>query len=163
VATRDGDGFVMCDCGRPHWGLHGAAGLLLVRDDLDTPQVLLQLRAGWTHDGGTWALPGGARDSHEGPAEAAMREAHEEAGIDESIVAVQQVFVDDHGNWSYATVIARTNSDAGAHEANHESTEVRWVPVDEVAGYELHPGLAATWPTILPLLTRPAAEGSPGR
>jgi hypothetical protein len=40
VAARDGDGWVQCDCGNKHWGLHGAAGLLLVRDSM----VLLQHR-----------------------------------------------------------------------------------------------------------------------
>lgn len=152
MAFRDGDGFVMCRCGRPHWGLHGAAGLLLVRVDLPEPHVLLQLRAGWTHDGGTWALPGGARDSHEDAAQTAIRESHEETGIDGSLVDVKHVYLDDHGNWSYATVIAHTNGDASAHEANHESAEVRWVPVDAVAGFDLHPGLAASWPALLPLI-----------
>ena len=150
VATRDGDGFVICMCGRPHWGLHGAAGLLLVRVDLEEPYVLLQLRAGWTHDGGTWALPGGARDSHEDAAAAAVRESHEEAGIDGARLEIKDVYVDDHGNWSYATVIAHTHGDAAAHEANGESAEVRWVPVTAVVEYDLHPGLAASWPALLP-------------
>ena len=66
MAFRDGDGWVMCSCGHRHWGLHGAAGLLLIRRDLDQPRVLLQLRAAWTHGGGTWALPGGALDSLQG-------------------------------------------------------------------------------------------------
>jgi len=82
MARRDGDGFVRCKCGSAHWGLHGAAGLLIVRVDLDEPSVLLQLRAEWTHGGGTWALPGGARDSHEDPQTAALREAEEEVGVD---------------------------------------------------------------------------------
>ncbi|NCW91646.1 MAG: NUDIX hydrolase, partial [Acidimicrobiia bacterium] len=29
MAHRDGDGFIRCTCGHSHWGLHGAAGLLL--------------------------------------------------------------------------------------------------------------------------------------
>ena len=65
MGLRDGDGWVDCDCGFRHWGRFGAAGLLLVRRDTPQPQVLLQLRAEWTHGGGTWALPGGAKDSHE--------------------------------------------------------------------------------------------------
>ena len=69
----------MCSCGYKHWGLHGAAGLLLVRLDKSEPHVLLQLRAAWTHGGGTWALPGGALDSHEDSVTAAGREAAEEA------------------------------------------------------------------------------------
>lgn len=148
VGTRDGDGWVACDCGRPHWGLYGAAGLLLVRRDLDEPRVLLQLRAAWTHGGGTWALPGGALDSHEDPVAAAAREAWEEAGIHPSSIDVRAVFSDDHGNWRYDTVIAHTHGDAGAHDANMESDEVRWVTLAEVTDYPLHPGLAATWAAL---------------
>jgi 8-oxo-dGTP pyrophosphatase MutT (NUDIX family) len=148
MAIRDGDGFVACDCGRPHWGLHGAAGLLLVRLDLAAPHVLLQLRAGWTHGGGTWALPGGALDSHEDPVTAAVREADEEAGIDATRIEVKAVHTDDHGNWCYHTVIAHTWGDAGARAANAESVDVEWVSIDAVAGYDLHPGLGASWPHV---------------
>lgn len=148
MAHRDGDGFIFCDCGREHWGLHGAAGLLLVRTDLEVPHVLLQLRATWTHGGGTWAIPGGARDSHEDIITAAIREAHEEVGVDATRCDVRQVFADDHGNWRYDTVIAFTRDDAGVYAANHESAETRWVPLDEVAQFNLHPGLAANWSVI---------------
>jgi 8-oxo-dGTP pyrophosphatase MutT (NUDIX family) len=145
MARRDGDGWVACDCGRPHWGVHGAAGLLLVRRDLDEPHVLLQLRAAWTHGGGTWALPGGALDSHEDAVTAATREAHEEAGIDPDLVCVTAVYTDDHGNWRYETVIAHTDGDAGAHIANAESDALRWVALTDVEHFPLHPGLAASW------------------
>ena len=148
MGFRDGDGWVACDCGRAHWGLFGAAGLLLVRLDLPDPHVLLQLRAAWTHGGGTWALPGGALDSHEDAITAAAREAHEEAGIHPDSLQVVGVFSDDHGNWRYDTVIAHTQGDAGAHEANMESDEVRWVPLDDVADYDLHPGLGASWQAL---------------
>jgi len=149
MAPRDGDGFVMCGCGRPHWGRYGAAGLLLVRPAGATPLVLLQLRAAWTHNGGTWGLPGGAIDSHEDHQTAAIREAWEEAGVAPDHIAVKDVFVDDHGRWSYATVIAHAGADAEATSPNHESDALRWVPIGEVDGYSLHPGLAAAWPELL--------------
>ena len=95
MAFRDGDGWVMCSCGHKHWGLHGAAGLLLIRLDMSEPHVLLQLRAAWTHGGGTWALPGGALDSHEDSVTAAGREAAEEAGINSDDYLVRDVFSDD--------------------------------------------------------------------
>ena len=150
MAFRDGDGWVLCTkCQSRHWGLHGAAGLLLVRTDLETPCVLLQLRAAWTHGGGTWALPGGALDSHEDSVTAAAREAHEEAGIEPQHLDFKAVFSDDHGNWRYDTVIAHTKTDAGAYEANAESDDLRWVPVDEVGLFDLHPGLRNTWPVLI--------------
>ncbi|MFM2045961.1 MAG: hypothetical protein RL383_38 [Actinomycetota bacterium] len=132
--------------------MNGAAGLLLVRTDLDEPHVLLQLRAAWTHGGGTWALPGGALDSHEDSYTAAAREAWEEAGIHPDNLVFKDLFSDDHGNWRYDTVIAHTSSDAGAHEANPESDELRWVRVDDVARFDLHPGLRGSWTDILPMV-----------
>ena len=152
MAHRDGDGFMLCDCGREHWGLHGAAGLLLVRTDVNPPLVLLQLRAGWTHGGGTWAVPGGARDSHEDIVTAAIREAHEEVGVDSTRMAVRCVFADDHGSWRYDTVIAFTKDDAGVYAANHESAETRWEPLDDVATFDLHPGLGANWSELAALV-----------
>jgi 8-oxo-dGTP diphosphatase len=148
VAFRDGDGWVMCSCGYRHLGLHGAAGLLLVRRDQAQPLVLLQLRAAWTHGGGTWALPGGALDSHEDSVTAAGREAAEEAGISVDDFEVRDVFSDDHGPWRYDTVIAHTQSDAGAYAANAESEDLQWVAIDEVENYPLHKGLALAWPQL---------------
>jgi 8-oxo-dGTP diphosphatase len=157
MAHRDGDGFVRCRCGSAHWGLHGAAGLLVVRTDLAEPSVLLQLRAEWTHGGGTWALPGGARDSHEDIVTAALREAEEEVGVDSSRLDVRKVFTDDHGNWRYDTVIAFAQDDAGIYSANHETSGFEWVPVHLVSSYELHPGLAAHWTAIAELVRRELA------
>ena len=154
MAHRDGDGFVRCTCGLDHWGRHGAAGLLLVRLDMASPHALLQLRASWTHGGGTWALPGGARDSHEDIRDAALREAQEEVGIDPTRVTVVHIFGDDHGNWRYDTVIATCTDDAGAYAANHESSNVEWVPLDVVDTYDLHPGLAAHWTTLAEIVRR---------
>lgn len=153
MAFRDGDGWVLCQrCQSRHWGLHGAAGLLLVRLDLEPAHVLLQLRAGWTHGGGTWALPGGALDSHENPHQAAVREAYEETGIDPELVTPIKMFSDDHGNWQYHTVIAHTAVDVGAFDANAESEALHWVPLEEVATYDLHPGLRHTWPELIDLV-----------
>jgi 8-oxo-dGTP pyrophosphatase MutT (NUDIX family) len=111
--------------------------------------VLLQLRATWTHGGGTWALPGGALDSHEDSVTAAAREAYEETGIDPQLLHFKAIFSDDHGNWRYDTVIAHTHVDIGEFDANAESEDLRWVPIDEVAQFDLHPGLRATWPELI--------------
>ena len=77
----DGDGWVETPIG-PRWGRYGAAGLLLYSvNNVGETVILLQHRATWVAQGDTWALPGGARDSHETPTQAALREAWEEAGI----------------------------------------------------------------------------------
>jgi len=143
---------VISDTGAHYWGRHGAAGLLLraLRSD-GTPAVLLQHRAPWSHQGGTWGLPGGARDSHETAEQAAMREAHEEAGLPAdqltvrfSVITAEVGSTATGAHWSYTTVIA----DAPALLAtvpNRESSELRWVAEDDVADLPLHPGFAASW------------------
>lgn len=149
MGFRDGDGWVLCQrCQSRHWGIFGAAGLLMVRLDLDEPHVLLQLRAAWTHGGGTWAIPGGALDSHEDPITAAVREAWEEVGIDVDAVTVKHVYHDDHLNWSYHTVVAHVSGDVLVAEGNYESEAVAWVPIDEVESYPLHAGLRGSWPDL---------------
>jgi 8-oxo-dGTP diphosphatase len=145
---RDGNGWVECELGHRHWGLHGAAGLLLHTVDADSAlRVLLQHRADWCHHGGTWGLPGGARDSHETVQEAALREAIEETSIDGTKVRLRHTFADDHGGWSYTTVYA----DCLTHLAtipNEESAALEWVRSDLVADLPLHPGFGHTWPTV---------------
>ena len=71
----DGDGWVETPIG-PRWGRYGAAGLLLYSvNNAGETVILLQHRATWVAQGDTWVLPGGARDSHETPTQAALREA----------------------------------------------------------------------------------------
>ena len=102
----DGDGWVVSDTGSPHWGRFGAAGLLLRAPRPDgSPAVLLQHRAPWSHQGGTWGLPGGARDSHESPEEAAVREAHEEAGLPGQFVSVRASVITDQSESARSTSI----------------------------------------------------------
>ena len=148
MVARDGDGWVQCDCGNKHWGLHGAAGILLVRDH----EILLQHRAPWVHNGDTWGIPGGARDSHESVIQGAIREAIEETGIDPAFVTPLHTFSDDHGNWRYDTVIARATQDLIAHEVNDESHEVRWVEIEKASELNLHPSFAKTWPQLKALI-----------
>ena len=144
MSARDGDGWIQCACGNKHWGLNGAAGILLVR----RTQILLQHRAPWVHNGDTWGIPGGARDSHESVLEAAIREAKEETGIDPVHLTPIQTFSDDHGSWRYDTVIAHATDELVAHELNDESHEVRWVEIEKVEELTLHPSFEKSWPTL---------------
>ena len=150
MAHRDGDGWIECACGQKHWGLNGAAGLLLVRDK----KILMQHRAPWVHNGDTWGIPGGARDSHETTFEAALREAHEEIGMDKHLVVEVETFTDDHGPWKYETVIAIAHPDLVAHEQNDESLQVEWIAFDEVTKKVLHPSFEKTWPALLAILQK---------
>ncbi len=107
--------------------------------------VLLQRRTWWSHHGGTWGLPGGARDSHESALSAALREAAEECGVPPDVVRPRGVFTDDHGGWSYTTVLAEAEKPFAVLSDDDETDEVAWVPVPEVERLDLHPGLAAHW------------------
>jgi len=147
----DGDGWVLSDAGAPYWGRHGAAGLLLRAPRSDgTPAILLQHRAPWSHQGGTWGLPGGARDSHETPEQAAVREAQEEAGLPAEHLCVRATVVTTEvagsggAYWSYTTVVADA-PELLSTVPNRESSELRWVGEAEVADLPLHPGFAASW------------------
>jgi 8-oxo-dGTP diphosphatase len=144
----DGDGWVVSDTGVHYWGRHGAAGLLLRAPSADgSPAVLLQHRAPWSHQGGTWGLPGGARDSHESAEQAAVREALEEAGLPTERLSVRATVITASASgtgWTYTTVVA----DAGEllrTVPNQESAELRWVAEDQVDHLPLHPGFAASW------------------
>lgn len=171
----DGNGWVRCARGHRHWGRFGACGLLLT--DAAATRVVLQHRAAGTHEGDTWAVPGGARDSNEDYVDAALREAAEEAGVPPAQVSPIGWRHVDHGGWSYTTVVARAVGAVDVRAVNWESEQVRWYPVDHVAGLPLHPGFAAAWPHLrlparavtlvidarsvaAPLLARPCAHST---
>ncbi|MEO5304894.1 MULTISPECIES: NUDIX domain-containing protein [Corynebacterium] len=147
-----GDGWSKGPGGVPVWGKFGAAGLFLVAGD----EVLLQHRATWTNNGGTWGIPGGARDKPESPEQAALRETEEETGISPADVEVLDAVVTAgpfSEGWTYTTVLARTVSGQRlATTANEESAELRWVPFGQVEELELLkpfrealPGLLGRW------------------
>ena len=140
----DGDGWVRCAQGHRHWGRFGAAGLPLAGER----GAMLQHRAAWTHEGGTWGVPGGARDSHEDVVTTALREAAEEAAVDASAVEPLGWWREDHGGWSYTTVLAHPRRAVDPFATNAESVEIRWWATEQVGGLPLHHGFAATWPRL---------------
>ena len=152
MAFRDGDGWVMCSCGHKHWGLHGAAGLLLIRLDMPEPHVLLQLRAEWSHSGGTWGIPGGALKMGEDAVGAALRESHEEAGVPADYVRVLETSVLDLGFWSYTTVLAIADDYFEPVAMDLESAALEWVPMSAVQDRDLHPGFGRAWADLRALL-----------
>ncbi|WP_092201704.1 NUDIX domain-containing protein [Blastococcus tunisiensis] len=148
------DGWTTCAQGHRHWGRAGAAGLLVHRDAADGPELLLQHRAWWSHHGGTWGTPGGALHAGESAADGALREVREELGLTAADLVLGVRSVDDHGGWSYTTVLARPVRpiEAADLRLDGESTGVAWVAVSDLAGVALHPGLAASLPRLRPLL-----------
>lgn len=144
-----GDAWVVAPSGERYWGRFGAAGLLAV-----DPQrgVLLQHRVSWSHFGDTWALPGGARHLGESAADAALREAAEEAGVPGDAIAPRYESVLDLGVWTYTTLIGDVVTPFEATISDPESHALAWVPLDEVETLPLHPGFAASWTALRTLL-----------
>ncbi|ACZ30041.1 NUDIX hydrolase [Xylanimonas cellulosilytica DSM 15894] len=162
---HDGDGWVECTFGgaaHRHWGLYGAAGLLLARgapggtttDAALAWDLVLQHRALWSHHGGTWGIPGGALAAGEDAVAGALRESTEEAGIAAGQVRVVGRHVLDHGVWRYTTVlaVAADGADVVPAVTDPESLAVQWVPAQGVDRLPLHPAFAAALPGLLSAL-----------
>jgi 8-oxo-dGTP diphosphatase len=145
MSAASGDAWVEGPDGAKYWGRYGAAGLLVVSPAFE---VLLQHRATWSHFGGTWGMPGGARHEHESAVDAAVREAGEEAGVPAGLVAVRFTTVLDLGYWSYTTVVADAVERFPPVVSDPESIELRWVPVTEVDSLPLHPRFSESWPGL---------------
>lgn len=138
----------------------GAAGTLLVRrantNDPDSPptHVVLHQRTS-----GDWAFPGGVIDKGETPREAAFRESFEEAslpqdcreGDDPLVIVTDEVVKYDHGVWKYTVLICNVTREWTPQKkrGDYETLAVEWVPVDQVAGYNLHSDFKTQWPALL--------------
>lgn len=153
----DGEGWARCGRGHIHWGRHGAAGLLAFhRDRPDAePYVLLQQRAWWCNGAGTWGMFGGARHSDEDDVAAALRETAEESTLRPDRLRVHGVMSDDHGGWTFTTVVASTAERLEVGPASWETQDAAWEPAGEVDRLRLFAPFAASWPRVRAALRRP--------
>lgn len=146
---KGADGFILCPCGSEHWGLAGAAGILAFRER-ESIEVLVQLRAEWSHSGGTWSNPGGAIGWSETPLEGALREFEEETAIGAGSLDVVGSIVRDHGDWRYTTFAARCET--AEPVPNDESLALEWAPLDGLLEGRLdrpvHPAFAEDLPRL---------------
>jgi hypothetical protein len=55
---------------------------------------------------------------------------------------------DDHGGWSYVTVVADVPHAFTPAELGWETADFRWVTVAEAPELPLHPGLRDAWPEL---------------
>ena len=146
---KGADGFILCPCGVEHWGLAGAAGILAFRER-ESIEVLVQLRAEWSHSGGTWSNPGGAIGWSETPLEGALREFEEETAIGAGSLDVVGSIVRDHGDWRYTTFAARCET--AEPVPNDESLALEWASLDDLLQGRLdrpvHPAFAEDLPRL---------------
>lgn len=143
---HSGDGFVTVADGTVRWGRYGAAGVLLrcVGDD-GSPSYFLARRSEWCHQGGCWAIPGGALNHGELPVEGALREFAEEVGDVLGEYTVVDLHQDDHGGWSYWTVIAEVAEPFPSPATlNWETAETGWIRHDGLGRLDLHTAFRRT-------------------
>jgi 8-oxo-dGTP diphosphatase len=141
-----GDGFVTLPDGSQRWGRFGAAGILARHvDDDGEPHYFLALRSSWTHKGGTWAVPGGALNHGETPLEGALREFAEEIGHVIEAYEVSEIHEDDHGGWTYTTVVVDVPKRFDPPAAlSWETADARWVPASQLVELELFEAFRST-------------------
>lgn len=109
-------------------------GVVMVVFD-DRGRVLLNRRA----DNGKWALISGIPDPGEQPAEAAVREIHEETGVSAVVERLLSVFTNERVVYpngdraQYIDIVLRCRALSGEARVNDdESLEVRWFALDEL-------------------------------
>ncbi len=121
--------------------------------------VLLQLRSGFAHEGGTWSCAGGALDEGERPYDGALREAAEEIGaVPEDHRLIGQYVFAPSNDWTYTTMVVAVGDTFG-ESANFETDAVAWVHIDHVDRKALHPGFAAAWPQVRKIITNGPDSG----
>ena len=108
----------------------------------DDGEILLIRRT----DNGNWALPGGAVDIGESLPQAAIRETREETGIDCQITGLSGTYTDPGHVILYTSngevrqefsVVLTARATSGQPTPSSETSEVRWVPVDDTEAYEM--------------------------
>jgi ADP-ribose pyrophosphatase YjhB (NUDIX family) len=108
----------------------------------DAGQVLLIRRS----DNDNWAVPGGAIDLGESMTQAAVRETREETGIDCEITGLVGIYTDPKHVLLYTsngearqefTIVLTAVATGGEPTPSSESSEVRWVPREDLAGYQV--------------------------
>jgi len=129
-------------------------------DDPDAPQVnsmvpsvnvvvandsgdLLMIRR---TDNGNWAVPGGAIDLGETVTQAAVRETREETGIECRVTGLVGIYTDPRHVILYTSngearqefsIVLTAVPIGGQPTPSDESSDVRWVPRDDLAGYQV--------------------------
>lgn len=123
-------------------------------------EILLQRR----RDTGQWALPGGAQDIGETPAQCAVRECQEETGIIAEVTGFLGVYSNPEHIVAYTDGEIRQQYEVvyigrpvgGKPTINDEADAVRWVHPDDLGTLDIHASmheqighyLAGTYPYL---------------
>ncbi len=105
-------------------------------------EILMQRRA----DNDLWALPGGTMDFGETIAQTAVREVHEETGLDVEIQGIVGIYSDPRHVIEYSDGEVRQQFNicfaarliGGTLRRSDESTDVRWIPAGALEDLPIH-------------------------
>ncbi|WP_405498512.1 NUDIX domain-containing protein [Nocardia sp. NBC_00511] len=106
-------------------------------------RVLMQRRG----DSGNWSLPGGVMEVGETLAGCAVRETREETGLEIEVTGLLGIYTDPEHVIAYSdgevrqefAVVYFGRVVGGEIAVSHESTEVRFIGLDELEGLPVHP------------------------
>jgi 8-oxo-dGTP pyrophosphatase MutT (NUDIX family) len=108
----------------------------------DVGEILLIRRS----DNDNWALPGGAVDLGESLPHAAVRETKEETGIDCEVTGLSGIYTDPRHVLLYTSngevrqefsIVLTARATGGQPTPSSETSEVRWVALDDLGAYEM--------------------------
>jgi ADP-ribose pyrophosphatase YjhB (NUDIX family) len=101
-------------------------------------------------DNGNWALPGGAVDLGESLTHAAIRETKEETGVDCEVTGLSGIYTDPGHVILYTSngevrqefsIVLTARATGGKPTPSSETSQVRWVTVDDLEAYEMDPSM----------------------
>src|SRR3954463_7115167 len=101
-------------------------------------------------DNDNWALPGGAMDTGESIAQAAVRETREETGIDCEVTGLVGIYTNPQHVILYTSngevrqecsVVFTARAVSGEPTPSSESRAAPWVPGPELDGFTMHPSM----------------------
>jgi 8-oxo-dGTP pyrophosphatase MutT (NUDIX family) len=108
----------------------------------DAGELLLIRRS----DNDNWALPGGGLDLGESLPQTAVRETREETGIDCEVTGLSGIYTDPGHVILYTSngevrqefsVVLIARATGGQPTPSSETSEVRWVALDDLGNYEM--------------------------
>lgn len=111
----------------------------------DEGRILLIRRT----DNKYWAIPGGGVEPGESVSQATTREVEEETGITCEVTGVIGIYsnpghvaaYDDGEVRQQFSILFKTKMLGGMTRPSSESSEVRFIPTDEVLNYDMHPSI----------------------